>query len=360
MPPIHYPEMVYDCVMCGRSCRQAWSITVDPELQPPIEASPGAERARQRGYLPLTVEQPVQVGRDEEGCCSLLNEEGLCSIHADLGFEAKPFPCRQFPFHPIPSPGGFYLGMSFVCTAVQQSLGRPVQEHAPQVEQLVENLIVRHSLEDGAELKVPVDQERTVPWAEYLDFEQRLSSQLQPDLLEPMLIHAAFAVAEENPLPPRLAFVEMVTNMVLASVVCLIEERTPGENRTVISEAFSEGRSFFSPRLQRQVEPILFEPAFREQTLRYLRHVLFRKFLIQGDMVGRTLFLAVVVKALDYYAHQTADLKGRRTPTQEDYFEGLGLVERDVMLHAEGVETMHGLMSHGFRMALTNFPSPTN
>ncbi len=359
MQPIHIPDMTYDCVMCGRSCRQRWSIVVAEELQGPILASEGAARARERGYLPLTVEQPIQVGRREDDGCSLLNDKELCSIHAELGFQAKPDPCRQFPFHPVPSPGGFYLGMSFACKAVQEGLGRPLEEHRPQVEALAEELTERYGLYEEEPI-VPIDDERTAPWDEYLQFEANLRGQLQAELLEPLFIHAAFAVAEETPLPTRVTFTEMVVTMVLSSVVSLIEERTPGPNRTAIAEAFAEGRSFFSPRLQQEVEPILFESVFREQTLRYLDHVLFRKYLIKGNMVGRILFLAVVTKALDYYSHQAAHLQGRQEPTLEDYFSALSTIEVDVMLHAEGIEVMHGLLSHGFQMAIQNFPAPTN
>lgn len=360
MQPIHIPDLAYDCVMCGRSCRQRWSIVVDEELQAAILASQGAQRAKERGYLPLNVgQQPVEVGRREDHGCALLNDDELCSIHGELGFQAKPHPCRQFPFHPIPGPDGFYLGMSFACKAVQEGLGRPLEAHRTEVESLVEELIERHGLKEHENL-VPLDEERTATWDEYLQFETNLRQQLQPELLEPMLLHAAFAVAEESPLPPRVQFAEMVVSMVLSSVVSLIEERTPGPGRNVIAEAFSEGKPYFSPRLQREVEPILPEPVYREQTLRYLDHVLFRKYLTHGNMVGRLLFMAVVTKALDYFAHQEAYLAGRESPDLEDYFAGLATIEVDVMLHADGVETMHGLLSHGFQMAIQNFPAPTN
>ena len=73
----------------------------------------------------------------QDGSCVFLNEHGLCRIHAEFGFEAKPTICRVFPLQLIPRNGKAVLTIRRACPSAVKDLGVPLKEHLPLVQQFV-------------------------------------------------------------------------------------------------------------------------------------------------------------------------------------------------------------------------------
>lgn len=87
---------------CPDTCCTGWQIDVEPAIARRYRAHPDpAWRARLSGAL-AERRKPGQPARtiirlDRRGCCPLLREDGLCSVHAELGEDWLAAICRTFP-----------------------------------------------------------------------------------------------------------------------------------------------------------------------------------------------------------------------------------------------------------------------
>ena len=54
--------------------------------------------------------------------------DGLCRIHKELGFDAKPLVCRMFPLQVVPRDGVAILTIRRACPSAAADKGRPVAE----------------------------------------------------------------------------------------------------------------------------------------------------------------------------------------------------------------------------------------
>ena len=139
---IHFDENVcYDCSQCTWCCDQPWDTRIEPEKAEAVKAHDwsvnhprlsGRElvvprKLAKRRYLALTKGQGTR--------CVFLDDDGLCIIHKELGPEAKPDGCLQFPMLRTSLPDGDYVSANFGCRAVQESKGRPLPEHADSLPQ---------------------------------------------------------------------------------------------------------------------------------------------------------------------------------------------------------------------------------
>jgi Fe-S-cluster containining protein len=114
----------YSCAKCGRGCRRTTvPVTageaeayrkLGPEYADAFEAIPG--------YEPL-----LRIRKKDDGACIFLLDDGLCSIHKEMGFDRKPLACRLFPFSFHPADGGVVVTTSFACPAVVANEGEPVR-----------------------------------------------------------------------------------------------------------------------------------------------------------------------------------------------------------------------------------------
>ena len=69
----------------------------------------------------------------DDGSCVFLMPDGLCRIHKEFGFEAKPLLCQMFPRQIIPLGDKAVLTIRRACPSAVQDLGRLAEEHLPDV-----------------------------------------------------------------------------------------------------------------------------------------------------------------------------------------------------------------------------------
>ncbi|MFK7928240.1 MAG: YkgJ family cysteine cluster protein [Myxococcota bacterium] len=84
------PDLLrHACTGCGGCCQG---------VRVPVYNDSEAEKVRVAGRA-LGIEDPVDGGglRMVDGHCAFLADDNGCRIHATLGPDAKPIPCRQFP-----------------------------------------------------------------------------------------------------------------------------------------------------------------------------------------------------------------------------------------------------------------------
>jgi lysine-N-methylase len=101
-----------------------------------------------------------------------LSPEGRCRIHERHGYEAKPLACRLFPFVLVPVADGWRVGLRFACPSAAASVGRPLAEHAPELEGLADRIAEREGLQpqsDGALTRPPrFDKGQELDWPDLL------------------------------------------------------------------------------------------------------------------------------------------------------------------------------------------------
>ncbi|MBT9549155.1 MAG: YkgJ family cysteine cluster protein [Candidatus Sericytochromatia bacterium] len=132
----------FACLRCGQGCRTPWRVEVSqsyfetwgPRLaaffQAPLETllekrqepESGSKFAPERfATLKKNPQDPV--------ACVFLNEDQLCRIHLEMGPEAKPPVCWQYPLNGSGMHWQFYLseGLALSCRGVGQDLDQPAE-----------------------------------------------------------------------------------------------------------------------------------------------------------------------------------------------------------------------------------------
>lgn len=129
---LHTPAgLKYDCLNCGHSCRDFDEIPVDERSQERLskldlekvqQALPG-----QPPIVPDRTDPAKRVLCHTGEACVFLTPTRLCALHREYGLENKPQACIDFPFRFVDTPAGTYVGASFVCTAILEEHGAPVE-----------------------------------------------------------------------------------------------------------------------------------------------------------------------------------------------------------------------------------------
>ncbi len=128
----------YDCHCTGDCCRGYFRVQVTEEEKQRILAQGWSDRPGFAG-LPLFRGRPGQevLAHRDDGACTFLNAEGLCSIHAEFGEAAKPLACRMYPFVLVPAGDEVRVDVRFDCPSAAASKGRALPEHQAALRRLL-------------------------------------------------------------------------------------------------------------------------------------------------------------------------------------------------------------------------------
>lgn len=176
--PFHLPQgMAYTCHNSGVCCNVFDSIPVDEAAQ---DAISGMDQGRLNHVAGNDADQIVTVETPESqspvlarkacGSCIMLTEDHLCAIHKIMGEEAKPQACQDFPWRYVETPGGIYVGLSFVCPSVRDNRGQLVTAQ----EESVRLKYSRAASVRKAPDEIMLNSHRALSWEDYLAFEQGL------------------------------------------------------------------------------------------------------------------------------------------------------------------------------------------
>ncbi|MFO0827020.1 MAG: YkgJ family cysteine cluster protein [Phycisphaerales bacterium] len=130
-------EQRYSCHGCGNCCRDFTVQLRDDDL-----ARLREQRWEEKLGHAVTVEfrGVTYLRQREDGACVFLQSDGLCRIHAEFGYEAKPIACQMFPFSATPGPRDAAMGVSFACQSVLESKGAELAAHRRELARMVEQL----------------------------------------------------------------------------------------------------------------------------------------------------------------------------------------------------------------------------
>jgi Fe-S-cluster containining protein len=371
----HFPDgQHYDCVQCAKGCRSPWRIRIDHSSEAKIYGSPLDRRLREQHQAPtlITEADGTVLPARHEGACVFLNGN-LCSVHAEMGVEAKPLGCRQFPFLYQPTPDGIFVGVSFYCTAVQENTGRLLADHQPELEPIVANL----SLEMIGENPIRITPEISTDWSGYKTLEAHLTSMISSfgcemgvaeslwrlyriafHTKEGSLNQSDFSSMLDPWQDPRLngSIMQTQHKFYLAALVALIEVAEPKERKEFTNALLSGAPCTFDrfswtgtmDEINRCCDQLV-RDRFDLEIERYIRALIHRKFLAarRTVLVNLTIVHLLPVILKFYAALSTLSRKASQSePT--DFFRSLDIAEIDLITHVKGLDRLLAILSAGY------------
>lgn len=102
--PEYYKSFQCKCGNCRQSCCSKWPVSISKLEYYHLLGINCSKKMRIRLDCALKVspesnEGFAQISADRNGNCSLQREDGLCSLHAELGENSLPVVCRLYPRH---------------------------------------------------------------------------------------------------------------------------------------------------------------------------------------------------------------------------------------------------------------------
>jgi lysine-N-methylase len=182
-PVRHLPVVQnWDCHVCGSCCKE-YLVTVSDEERRRIE-SQGWDNDPDLGRTPIFIKsgpwwrRRYRLNHRADGSCVFLSEQGRCRIHEKIGYQAKPLPCRLFPFVLVPAGDHWRVGMRFACPSAAGNKGRALTGHAENLKQFAAELAQREGLDLRPEvtmaLRPRLQPRRRIDWPDLLRIVQTL------------------------------------------------------------------------------------------------------------------------------------------------------------------------------------------
>ncbi len=179
LPIRHLPVLQnWDCHLCGQCCKE-YLVTITAEEKKRIESQgwqdepgyQGVSLFRRRGS---PWKRTWQLNHRADGSCVFLSTDGRCKIHERFGYQAKPLPCRVFPFILIPAGDHWRVGIRYACPSAAANLGKGIEKHESSLREFADELVQREKIgiKDGHfDLPLPsITAWQTMPWADVLLF----------------------------------------------------------------------------------------------------------------------------------------------------------------------------------------------
>jgi Fe-S-cluster containining protein len=345
---MHLPNLNYDCVSCGKSCRDL-QVEVTSQDLPRLRNSPTTQALEKAGFTPLQlVGSQVFLDKVEGGGCRYLTDETLCSLHQEGGFAHKPRTCQDFPFVPMSTPDGVFVGLSFYCTAVAESQGRILTGRQAELTYLLDSPRLE-AVEPDSQWSLWETQ--AVDWSNYLNIEKFCATALSQDPRHGLLqaawrLGAAVRNSDLSFLSKPMGNSGLPTDLVQQIARRMIGRMESADESVsqVIEAAIGEYHGFQSLALGHRLElvplPVQYPDWLAEELARYQNHVLFRKSLLAApNVLSRVCLLALAGELIATYAYGVAAYRKRELEPQ-DYYKAVGVVEGRLMLHAFGMEDL--------------------
>ncbi|MFQ5411373.1 MAG: YkgJ family cysteine cluster protein, partial [Phycisphaerae bacterium] len=144
------PSVRFGCGSCTACCDQPWRTLIEASKARALDEhdfSGYPKLAGKRFYSRSAISEKSRSGmsggaaseskyvlaKGEGTRCLFLDRDGLCIIHKELGPEAKPNMCRQFPFLSARNWVEDRVSANFGCPSVQQSSGQSLTEQAGEI-----------------------------------------------------------------------------------------------------------------------------------------------------------------------------------------------------------------------------------
>jgi lysine-N-methylase len=132
----------WSCHSCSACCRQHLIEVTEEERQRILEQG-WTEQDGIPSDRPVLVKHAgppwkkrYRLGQQADGACIFLDEQGLCRIHAKFGENAKPLPCKIYPYAFHPAGRKVAVSLRYSCPSVVANRGRAVSEQTKDLKPL--------------------------------------------------------------------------------------------------------------------------------------------------------------------------------------------------------------------------------
>lgn len=130
----------WDCHQCGICCRGSLVPLSDEDLAR-LKSQKWDEHPDFRNTKTFvknaSSKKRFRLAQRPDGSCVFLMDNGLCRIHSELGYEAKPTICRVFPLQLVPRGSNAALTIRRACPSSAADRGQDLKGHLPFVQQFV-------------------------------------------------------------------------------------------------------------------------------------------------------------------------------------------------------------------------------
>lgn len=359
----------YDCGSCTKCCRTVWNVHVDPRAYKKVVGSPLYDRMKaEHGDDPIKMAEikgeKTALAMVNKGGCIFLSADRKCSIHREMGVDAKPLGCREFPFLPVPTPDGVVVGLSFYCSAVQAGHGRSVEAHAEEVA----GFLKEYNYDRVGFEPIALDTRHAITWDALKGLEATAREWIAADLHQgvwDLAMRIAQAVhrlseapdgtisdetwhrvlAETTRIQPD-EILAQVERMFLYGVMGVLESSTPDECKRNGEALFSRG-TLRSGSFGKDIDLAQFDD-FRgrfdarwslAEFRRYFEQLLFRKFLAQKrPLMDNAAAFYLALPLLECYRDLSAYGSGKLQPDIQDVRNAFDVVERGFVMHANSMD----------------------
>ena len=172
----------WDCHMCGTCCTD-YVVPVSAEEKDRISKQGWQELPEFKGvplfkrYSPWWQfwKKRYRLNQREGHRCVFLDEKGLCRIHAKFGLEAKPFPCRLYPYILVPFGDQFRVSLRFACPSVAGNKGRPLSAQTDDLKRMAEEFETWGDQARDKAISAQVENEKAFSRPPHLQGWQRVS-----------------------------------------------------------------------------------------------------------------------------------------------------------------------------------------
>ncbi len=132
----------FTCRGCTACCDQPWRTSIEADKahrldQHDFSAYPQLRNVRFYREPADGREGVYDLAKGEGTKCLFLDADGLCIIHKELGPQAKPNMCRQFPLLPSRTWVEDRISANYGCPCIQDRCGTPLAEQRSEVAEVV-------------------------------------------------------------------------------------------------------------------------------------------------------------------------------------------------------------------------------
>jgi Fe-S-cluster containining protein len=172
------PEAKFSCGGCTNCCTQPYAVIIEEEKARALDQHDFSAWSQLEGRKLYSESKDAPAGfyvlEKQPGStrCLFLADDGLCIIHKEMGADAKPHPCLQFPYHLSATYTEDRISLSFGCPTVQKNEGAPLTSQQDDVQKIVE--ISRKEV--YPDLNVPLNPSVSLSQDEFNAMMERLES----------------------------------------------------------------------------------------------------------------------------------------------------------------------------------------
>lgn len=154
----------FSCGSCTACCNQPWRTMIEADRAAALDRhdwSRYPQLVGRRFHQPAADGRPgyFDLAKGEDTKCLFLDTDGLCIIHKELGPDAKPKMCRQFPYLPSRTWTDDRVSLNFGCPSVQAERGKLL---ASQRDEIVAVTPLSTRPHKGTGSTIQFDQKQTV------------------------------------------------------------------------------------------------------------------------------------------------------------------------------------------------------